>query len=62
LVGREGLVRDGETEDGEDGIRAADIADCENFFLVNYIDPGAISPHSTNFVIDIATAETANTY
>jgi hypothetical protein len=57
LVDREDLVGDGEAENGENGIG---IADCENFFLINYIDHGAISPHFINFVMDIAAAETAN--
>jgi hypothetical protein len=38
------------------------IADCENFFFVNYTVRGAVSPYSANLVIDIATVETANTY
>jgi hypothetical protein len=58
LVGREGL-ENGEIKNDEDGI---EIANCENFFFINYIDPDAVSPHSANFVINITTAETANTY
>jgi hypothetical protein len=54
LVGREDLV--GNNEDD------VEIADYENFFFVNYTGRGAVSPHSINFVIDIATAETASMY
>jgi hypothetical protein len=59
LVGRENLVGRNEVGDSEDGVG---IADCENFFLISYIDRGTVSSHSANFVIDIVTAETASTY
>jgi hypothetical protein len=54
LVGRVGLVRSGEND--------IEIADWENFFFINYINRGAISSHSVNFVINIIIAEITNTY
>jgi hypothetical protein len=58
LVGRENL-ESGEIEDGENGI---EIADCENFFLINYADRCAISLYPANLATDITIAETASTY
>jgi parallel beta-helix repeat protein len=67
LVGREDLesgeienneIEDNEIRDSEDGI---EIADCEEFFL-NHTDRCAVSLHSTNFLINKTTIETANTY
>jgi hypothetical protein len=52
LDGRENL------ENNENDI---EIADYENFFLINYIDRGAISLHSANFIVDRVTIEIAST-
>jgi hypothetical protein len=59
LIGHEGLAGKDEAEDDKNDIK---IADCEDFFFVNYADRGAVSPYSANFIVNIATAETANTY
>jgi hypothetical protein len=37
LVGREDLVKDNKVGDGENDV---EIADCADFFLINYIDRG----------------------
>jgi hypothetical protein len=58
LDGRENL-KDDEIGDDEDGI---EIADCEDFFLINYTNRGAVSPYFANLVIDIAIVKTASTY
>jgi hypothetical protein len=58
LDGREGLEND-KIEDNEDDI---EIANGENFFLINYADRGAISPYFAKFVIDITITEIASTY
>jgi hypothetical protein len=57
LDGRD--LENNEIEDNENGI---EIADSENFFLINYVGRGAVSLYSANFVVDIAIAETASTY
>jgi hypothetical protein len=58
LDGREDLKND-KIGNGENDIK---IANYENFFFINYIDRGTISPHSINFIINIAIIETASTY
>jgi hypothetical protein len=58
LDGREDLENN-KIKDNKDKIR---IAEYENFFFINNINRGAISPHSTNFVINIITAKIVNTY
>jgi hypothetical protein len=55
----EDLVEDNKIRNGENDIETADYV---KFFLLTYIDGGAISAYFINFVIIIAVIKTASIY